>query len=151
MAYFNKFLSSKEIVKPNAFGELEGVAKNRFLLGGTMLLQDNSKLITDALLRKIANNNAKDVIENEAGATAFSFVSEGSGLTGDDTIRQFATNTSTLNYKTIYDGNKDNIDGIRRYDGELVKKFYCRPMRPRNVSDVVGKNNLDLFHGAKIQ
>jgi VCBS repeat-containing protein len=74
-----------------------------------MPLQGNSNLITKALLRKVANNNSKDVIENEAGATAFSFTNEDGGLTGDDTISQFTASDSILNYKTIFDGNKDKI------------------------------------------
>lgn len=74
-----------------------------------MPLQDNTTLVTSSNLLIISNNNQIDTIENPTGATAFSFTNADGGLTGDDTVQNFGTNDTLLNYRQIFDGNGDGI------------------------------------------
>ncbi len=74
-----------------------------------MALGNNGTLRTNSALREIVNNNQADIIIGTDAAEAFSFTDLNGGLSGDDTIRQFGKNDVLLNYRSIYDGNADNL------------------------------------------
>lgn len=70
-----------------------------------MALRDNSKLNTGASETSLTANGFGDVFVGTTNSADAFYVRE--GTIGDDTINNFGKNDSLINYKAIFDGNKD--------------------------------------------